>query len=295
MNEAVARAICATLCLTAPATAQSAAAPPGDEEIIVEGKALPPTRGEVAEQARVLSGASKKYDENLARFQVPICPGASGLKRAPAEILVERIRFNAQRLGAPLAKAGCSPNLIVAIVADGKALLSGLASRRPQMVGLMTADERDALLRDSQPVRVWRNIVTLDAYGVPVPRSRDGKERLPSVWGHSNRWFVKFHRDILSALVVFDQEAAMGMTLVQLADYATMRGFASMRPANGDEPMATILSLFADRDRGTAELTSFDMGYLRSLYWERPDESAVTKLLRVRRQAEKAGSEEGGR
>ncbi len=149
--------------------------------------------------------------------------------------------------------------------------------------GLITAAERDALLGDDQPVRVWRNVMTIDAYGVPVPRARDGKEMLPSVWGHINRWFVKFHRDIVSSLVVFDQEAVMGLTLVQLADYATMRGAARMHPANGDEPMATILALFAHSGRNIAELTSFDIGYLRSLYWERPDEAAVTKLLRVRR------------
>ncbi len=159
---------------------------------------MPQSRGEVAEQARQLSGASRKYDENLARFQVPVCPGVTGLKREPAEIIVDRIRFNAARLGIPLAKSKCSPNLIVAIVADGRALLADLKNRRPEMFSLIAGPERDALLSDDQPVRAWSNIMTIDAYGIPVPRSRDGKEILPSVWGYSNRWFVKFHRDIIS-------------------------------------------------------------------------------------------------
>lgn len=292
MNEPIAWAFGVTLCLTASAMAQGEPGQTTDgEAIVVEGKTLPPTRGEVAEQARLLSGASNKYDENLARFQVPVCPGVVGLKRAPAEMLVDRIRFNAKRLGVPLAKDKCSANLIVAIVEDGKTFLSDLAGRRPAMFHHMTAADRDALLGDAQPVRVWRNIMTIDAHGVPVPRSRDGKEMLPSVWGYTTRWFVKFHRDIISALVVFDQEAIMGMTLIQLADHATMRGLASMRAADGDEPMATILALFADRDHRAAELTDFDVGYLRSLYWYRPDEAAVSKLLRVRRWAEKARRE----
>ncbi len=286
--KAIARLAGIALCLPGPAMAQNSEA----EEIIVEGKVLPPTRGEVADQARMLSGASKKYDENLARFQIPVCPGVIGLKRAPAEMLVERIRFNARRLGVPLAKGNCSPNLIVALVEVGQALLSGLARRRPEMASLIPAAERDAMLGGQQPVRVWRNIMTIDAYGRPIERSRDGKERLPSVWGSLNRWFVKFHRDIIASFIVFDQQAVMGMTLVQLADYATMRGLASMRPANGGEPMATILALFSSEGTGVPELTSFDIGYLRSLYWERPDESAVTKLLRVNRQAEKARAEE---
>ena len=48
------------------------------------------------------------------------------------------------------------------------------------------------------------------------------------------------------------------------------------------ETMPTILSLFAHGGGGVPELTSFDVGYLRSLYSERPDVPAVTRLLSVR-------------
>jgi len=86
---------------------------------------------------------------------------------------------------------------------------------------------------------------------------------------------------------------------VQLADYATMRGLAYTRPASGARPMTTILALFNDRDivdpvdRQPAELTSFDLGYLRSVYFWRPDRSvpAVGRLLGVRRRAGDAAVE----
>jgi hypothetical protein len=58
-----------------------------------------------------------------------------------------------------------------------------------------------------------------------------------------------------------------------------------MRPADGDEPMPTILALFAKDASHPEELTSFDIGYLRSLYWWKPNLTATTKLLGVRQRA----------
>jgi hypothetical protein len=265
-----------------------------DEEIVVTGRAAPPTRKEVYDQALELSRASGKYDENLARFQVPVCPGVVGFKSQAADVILDRIQANATRVGVKLAKGKCSPNLIVAIVDDGRTLLSNLERTRPQIFSLISATERAEMLSDTTPVRVWNNIVTLRDDGMPVERSADGKEMLPSVWGYTNRWFVKFHRDIVAALVVFNREDILGMSYIQLADYATMRGLTHTRAADGDEVMPTILALFAKDERVIPELTSFDIGYLRSLYWEAATEPAASKLLRMRKQAEKARREAAG-
>ena len=75
-----------------------------------------------------------------------------------------------------------------------------------------------------------------------------------------------------------------------------MRDLSYTRPASGQQPMATILALFDEEggleptDREPAELTSFDIGYLRSVYFWRPDRSvpAVGRLLGVRRRSEAA-------
>lgn len=75
------------------------------------------------------------------------------------------------------------------------------------------------------------------------------------------------------------------MTLVQLADYATMRGLSHTRPAAGEEAMPTILALFTEGSLRPEELTSFDVGYLRSLYWSVPNVSAASKLLALRGRA----------
>ncbi len=135
------------------------------------------------------------------------------------------------------------------------------------------------------PVRVWNNIATrwTGAGPPPEPGVR------PSVWGQLNRLYMPESHDIVSALVLFDRTAVLGMTLDQLADYATMRGLSHTRPASVNEPMATILSLFEGPGEGPDALTRFDIGYLQSLYRGAPNLSAAHKLLGVQMGAEHAG------
>jgi hypothetical protein len=273
-------------CAPLPLAAQSA--PPPDaasgKEIVVTGKTEKPSSDEVFEEARGVSrvGPHQDYVVALPRFWAPVCPGVAGLRTASAESMVDRMRENLARLKVPLAKEGCSPNLVVAFADDGRTLLSSLDDKRP--FELISQSERAEMLTDPKPVHVWNNIAPRwTGQGHPP---RDWLHA--SVWGQLDRTSMPVSYDIVSALVVFDREAVLGMTLAQLADYATMRGLSHTRPASGDQPMATILSLFDEGGgAGPDELTSFDVGYLRSLYWDQPNASAAHKLLDVQRWAEK--------
>ena len=290
------------VCTAVPAVAQGEtpnASGENDNAIVVTGRTEPPPRREVFGQALEVSRVDpgRMYEEALARFATPLCPGVVGLGDDLAEEMVERIRANAARLDAPLAGERCSPNLVVAFVDDGQSLLTDLARKHPRAFELVADSERRELLEESAPVRVWNVVQTKWADGRPLAWRRGRQER-PSVRGRVDRMFLPTRKDIEFALVAYDREAVLGMTVVQLADYATMRGLSHTRPASGDEPMATILALFEDQDRDAAdrdpaELTSFDIGYLRSVYFWRPDRSvpAVGRLLSVRRRAERAQEE----
>jgi len=99
-------------------------------------------------------------------------------------------------------------------------------------------------------------------------------------------------------LVLFDRDDVRGMTLAQLADYATMRGLARTRPVDGDgQVLDTILALFDQDATPPDELTAFDSAYLGALYAGRANETGLTKVLNVstqlRRQAQAEASAEG--
>ena len=156
------------------------------------------------------------------------------------------------------------------------------------MLQRISPSEQTELLANDAPVRVWSNIAMRWTGAGPPPE----KGVKASVWGQLNRNAMPESYDIRSALVVFEQNAVKGMTLAQLADYATMRGLSHTRPPSGEQPMATILSLFDGNEASPGELTHFDVGYLRSLYWWNANASAANKLADVDRWIAKASGEE---
>ena len=284
-------AVTGAVWLASPLTAQTAPAdqPADDTGIVVTGRAQAPGGKEVFDQARSISrlGRFETYVVALPRFWAPVCPGVFGLRTDYAEAMIDRMRATIARLKVPLAARSCSPNLVVAFAEDGKSLLTGLERDRPDIFQLVARSEQAELLADQAPVRVWNNIA-MRWTGAGPPPARGLKA---SVWGQLNRNAMPESYDIKSALVVFDRTAAEGLTLTQLADYATMRGLSHTRPPQGEQPMATILSLF-DGDSGSpGELTDFDVAYLRSLYAWLPNASAAHRFADAQRRAVKAAKE----
>jgi hypothetical protein len=254
------------------------------------GAPAPPSPAEVVEQAQEVSrvGRHQLYDEALPRFETPLCPGVFGLREDYAAEIGQRIRANAARLDVKVARPGCSPNLFIAFVDDGQELLSKLAKDHAKVFCILNESEQEELLRDGEPVRVWSHIRTIDLRRTGAPtRIWRCREDIPSQGGRAGM-FLPERRDIVSSLVVFDREEVLGMTTIQLADYATMRGLAHTRPATGGEAMATILALFEGDRSSPAELTSFDIGYLESLYASRPDQRAITRFMGIGRKAQAA-------
>lgn len=283
-----------------PALAQTEPAPPAEESsepIVVTGKTEPPPRREVYEQALEVSriDPGTMYEQALARLTAPLCADVVGLDSDLAGEMVARIRANAEQLKLRVARGRCAPNLLVAFAEDGHELLAELTEKHPRMLEIATAEERDELLDETAPVRVWNIVETKWANGAPLAY-RHGKPELPAVRGRLNQMLLPTRNDIDFALIVYDREAVLGMTTMQLADYATMRGLSHTRPASGAQPMSTILALFDDQntvdpgDREPGQLTSFDLGYLRSVYFWKPENSvpAVGRLLGVRRRAGEA-------
>lgn len=280
------------LCAASWAGAQSAPPPEtgeSDTTIVVTGETEPPSGEEVYAQARELSrvGRYQLFEEALPRFEAPLCPEVFGLRDDYAAGIVARIRANAARLEIATDAEGCTPNLLVAFMDDGRSFLADFERRHPRMFRMVSSSERDELFTDPAPARVWNNIALRWSGAGPPPA---GWPRVrASVRGQLNRAFMPETKVIMSSVVLFDEEAVLGMTLEQIADYATMRGLSHTRPASGDQPMATILAMFED---GTDALTAFDIGYLRSLYYAQPNLSAGARFVRVRGRMEDAAEAE---
>lgn len=258
-----------------------------ESSIIVTEDRQRPTRSEVSRQARDISSSTGNiYDRPLARIEDRLCPGVIGLKQRSAELMVDRIRWNAERLDMTLAPNGnCTPNLIVAFIEDGKAQLAELEREHGHLFSTMPLAERRALLEEDGPVRVWTTAVMRTRDGMPVPRAESlHSPPVVSMWMAHSKIYLPVREDIAQVVVLFDREGVRGKTVIQLADYATMRGFAQTRPPRSNAPLDTILALFDPDSDGPTGLTEFDQAYLRSVYDSIPNLPAASKLLGVNRQ-----------
>jgi hypothetical protein len=278
--------------LVTPAWAQSEPAPPAtatadDDDIVVTGRA--PTQSEVSRQARAITGATSAIrHEPLPRFEDWLCPGVMGLTVDAASLMIDRIRDSAQRLGLRLTKddGKCSPNFIVAFVDDGQASLRRIADNFGWVFEGMSLKERRDLLQEEGAARVWITTLMRTRDGMPRPRSVSLTDP-PQVhtWMAHSKIYLAVREDITRVVVLFDKEGVKGKTLLQLADYATMRGLARTRPVDGDgRIMDTILALFDPQGSPPSQLTEFDRAYLAAVYEGLPNRPGLTKVLGVNRE-----------
>jgi len=262
----------------------SEGAPRPDDAIVVTGKteAKP---AEIREQARVITRQSAKFNYPLAMIQSPVCPGIVGMPANMGEIMVDRMRFNAERVGLTLAPLGnCTPNILVIFVRNGQGVLKDL-SKKPYglLDGIKFADLKE-LLAEPGPVHAWVVNETRSRQGDTIQGDNEwDMTKIPTlnIAQSQSHIFLAHRIDISKAVVMIDIAAIDGMGVVQLADYATMRAFAATNPVKGDAAASTILGLFDPGAARPRELTDFDLAYLRTVYEGVDSLNAASKLASI--------------
>jgi hypothetical protein len=272
--------------------------PDPDPGIVVIGEL--PTRDEVTRQAREVTQSSGLRNAPLPRFEGDrLCPGVIGLKADFAGLMVDRLRANAERFGLWMTKddGTCQANFIVAFVDDGQDVLQHINDRWYWLFSDMPRHERIELLAEEGPAHVWITTRARTAGGMPLGTDLYGRQLRATSSGGVARHSIPVRDDIVGVLVLFDRDDVRDMTLVQLADYATMRGLARTRPIDDDgQAMSTILALFDPDATPPVELTTFDTAYLASLYAGQANTLGINKVLGVdaqlrRAQAQQAAAE----
>lgn len=207
-------------------------------------------------------------EEPLPRVEDRLCPGVIGMEVESALTVLDRIRSNALRLGIRLADPDtCTPNLLIAFVPDPSASLNRLMDDAPRLFREENAAKKRSLRSETGPAIAWNVVRTKTRDGLWVSR-REGLVDIPEarMWSAHSKIYTPTREDIVSTVVLLDSQEMDGTTLKQLADYVSMRAFASdyssYREANGD----SILTLFDAGGARPAELTQADLTYLTALY-----------------------------
>lgn len=273
-----------------------------DDSIIVNAR--PPADGPAAR--KLVARMAVPVGGQLARFHVPVCPLVSGIPEPYAQRVVARIRQVARDAHAPVGPPGCAPNFFLVVVDDGRAFVEAMNKTDPAIFTGVNSFEQKRLLTDPGAVRSWSATQRLDANGgrsptAPLPGAgsdaRDQNSN-PRVGNAVNRVLVDkvsiinpgVQQAITRSYVVIDTGAVLGKGLMQIADYAAMRGLAmtGTKRLDGDED--TILTLF-DPDGGGHKdgLTKLDRAYLAGLYHGTGDRDIYDQRSGIARRIVKAG------
>lgn len=220
----------------------------------------------------------------LARFNDPVCPAVHGVSDAVAVRMVLRIREVARRAGIAVGRKRCVTNLSVEFVESGQAVVSDLQRKNSPALSSLPLTQVSALVRDQGAVHAWSVVEVRSRdgnyLGYPILQRANNKSTdAPLLQVQTSSIIVStFRRDIVRSIVLLDISATLGKSVLQLADYAAMRGLAQTRPPTVGQGTATILRLFGGA-QAPATLTGFDSAYLRSLYRGEATQPALTKRL----------------
>ena len=247
--------------------------------IIVEDE-RPRDEAALADLARELAGHPSER-RPLARFEQPVCLVVAASDSGFAKAVAERIIDNAKRAKVKVRGGGCKPNALVAFSDDAKTQLQDIRDSGRRLFAGLSRRELDVALASRDPAYVFQASEEKASSGQDF--YRESPESPPVNFTTSLGRLSRISRDdMLSALVVVDNGAIVGMSAVQIADYASLRLLAPTGEVDAAEAGAplTIMTLFATPETAPAEMTRFDRAYLKALY-KLPPGSFAAQVLRA--------------
>ncbi len=252
---------------TAPAADAQQASEQG-EDIVVKGAKLPPKV--VHHYVRQVSGT---IDGQMSRFDYPICPRVLGFPEDYSKIIADRIRRVAKAVGAPVDREDCRANLVVLVAADADALVKQIRKTMPTyFLGVSSSDMHRALRPG--PVHMWNNVVLLN---------EDNRQAVGGVLTVRSASFIKLpHKQaIAGSTIVLDDDALVGKSLTQIADYVAMRALSGAKPPSEGIEADTIMTLFDPSVATPLSVTAVDKSYLTALYKSDPFDKANAAMGRI--------------
>jgi hypothetical protein len=235
-------------------------------------------------QAFVSSSIREPFEESLARWNSPICTLVVGLPPEEDKFVSARLSEIVVAAGAHLAPQPCKANFAVIVAAEPDAVLKAWYKRDYRLFGDATENRINGWLKTPRPARVWYNIKSESASGVPYAIAPAGLKGPPPAgmrfpFDNSAGASPVFNsvRDFSSVIVAIDSGRTKGTNLKKLADYAAMVGLAEIQLDADIGEVPTILRLFSASDEAKPTgLSDWDGAFLKALY----NTSQETKLQR---------------
>lgn len=267
-----------------------------DGDIVVTGS-LTPREQQVKNLSKVIS-QRPRTDKPVARQYREMCVAVTGLSADMGQQFLDRIASNALRLNLSFGKPGCVANSVIIFTNDGKGQIEKLRKEGNWAFEPLFDYEYKRIFRGSGAAQVWHTtgVVGRDGREFSIMRMPDGSEVALNKSPSTTRLNDQIRTEIEGTVIIIDAKRSIGKTIPQLADYASMRLFASVDDVETvpDGSVPTILSLFAPQPFAPDGMTEFDWSYLTGLY-RLPETAKGTAVhdaaVAAYRKAERAASE----
>jgi hypothetical protein len=224
----------------------------------------------------------------IARWEVGLCPVATGLKPELLSFIVGRLKDLAAKVGAPVNPSPtCRHNVEIVFSPAPQVLLDYLRKNKADYLGYHANNEQaDALAKVTHPIQGWYTTATIDANGstqvdlkkrgmpycLDEPECRIILDVVPAAVTGS-RLTNGLHSGFLNIIIVADRNKLLDREIGALADYIAFLILAQPGSQDDCQPLPTILNLMVP-GCGTAparEISEADLDYLRGLYHMTPD------------------------
>lgn len=238
---------------------------------------------EAHEFVRAMTPASS--DQNVPRFEANVCPRVIGAAPGQDALIEQRLRTVAKAAGLRLGKETCSPNALMIITSDKRALIEALESRGDYFGDRVSIQKIRRLAREPGPTAFWRLEGLLTAFGTLLKRNDGQPIDFRGTNSRATRIRTGTRRAVDAAFLIVEARALDGLTTTQLADYAAMRLYGSADPAEVTASAPTILNILSTEMGAEVPITMtrWDLGFLKGLYASNTDLRTPAQRSEIRR------------
>jgi hypothetical protein len=290
-----------------PAMAQAPAPP--DSVTVTAGK-IPK---EVIDSFIASHAAPTHTLDQMARWNVPVCPMVVGVPKDFARFVEKRIRDVAAEVGAPVREA-CKQNVSIIFTSEPQSVVNEIRRRSSAFIGYHQTDAQgDKLARMEYPIQAWHMTATRDMRGqleadngrslslnlvhfrYPDPFTNQMVDiYVPNARAASvtaGRLGNGLSSEFTHALIVADIQWAAEPEIGTIADAMALLALSRPVLSNACQSMPSILDLLAKdcaRRAETAAITPADLAFLNGLYGMKPDDFLTKQQNEVASQMQKA-------
>ena len=255
-----------------PVAAQAQGA--NGDQIVVTGAPSDPQA--IPDFVGAVSGRTD--DGHIARWNSPICPQVTGLRDELNAYVGGTVTAIAEAVGVRTGGDGCDPNIVIAFMHEPTEFIATLRRQRPAHLASLDLRERNALAASGAAARSWsvNEFRTRDGRTV---RQNDGNNVdsdlvLGGSQGRASRISNELRADFSTVYLLIDLDQLEGVTMQQLSAFVAMQALTAADVSGPIHPDRTILNLFGSGVEAPADITDWDIAYLRALYETEPAQTA---------------------